>query len=120
MKPDTTQTVKSLLALALLMSLIVGCGGKSGDSGAAASKGNDTGTATDAGTIVLESIQSSLKLASSFAVDGGLLPVEYTCDGTGVSPALSWLGAPAGTKEFALMMTTLPGDGTTKYQGGGK
>ncbi len=46
---------------------------------------------------------------------GGTLPAEYTCDGTGSSPALSWSNAPEGTKEFALMMTTLPGDGTTKW-----
>jgi hypothetical protein len=29
--------------------------------------------------------------------------------------ALSWSNAPAGTREFALMMTTLPGLGTTKW-----
>jgi len=54
-------------------------------------------------------------LTSNAVIDGGRLPVEYTCDGAGSSPALSWSGAPAGTEEFALMMTTLPGDGTTKW-----
>ena len=54
-------------------------------------------------------------LTSPVAVDGGSLPAEYTCDGGGASPALSWSNAPAGTREFALMMTTLPGDGTTKW-----
>jgi phosphatidylethanolamine-binding protein (PEBP) family uncharacterized protein len=48
-------------------------------------------------------------------VEVGRLPKEYTCDGDGDSPALSWSNAPSGTKEFALMMTTLPGDGTTKW-----
>lgn len=46
---------------------------------------------------------------------GGLLPAEFTCDGEGVSPPLTWTGVPAGTSEFALLMTTLPGDGTTKW-----
>jgi Raf kinase inhibitor-like YbhB/YbcL family protein len=32
------------------------------------------------------------------------IPVEYTCKGTDHSPALSWHGAPAGTKSFALIM----------------
>ena len=54
-------------------------------------------------------------LTSDAGVDGGTLPTDYTCDGTGTSPALSWSNAPSGTKEFALMMTTLPGDGTTKW-----
>jgi phosphatidylethanolamine-binding protein (PEBP) family uncharacterized protein len=58
---------------------------------------------------------SAFSLTSEAGMDGGLLPQEYTCDGAGASPALSWSGAPAGTEEFALMMTTLPGDGTTKW-----
>jgi len=47
--------------------------------------------------------------------DGGQLPTEFTCDGAGVSPPLAWTGAPAGTAEFVVLMTTLPGDGTTKW-----
>ncbi|MFG6467605.1 YHYH protein [Roseateles sp. BYS87W] len=54
-------------------------------------------------------------LTSSVGAEGAALPADYTCDGTGSSPALSWTGAPAGTQEFALLMTTLPGDGSTKY-----
>ena len=54
-------------------------------------------------------------LTSDAGVDNGTLPVDYTCDGSGSSPALAWANAPAHTKEFALMMTTLPGDGTTKW-----
>jgi phosphatidylethanolamine-binding protein (PEBP) family uncharacterized protein len=52
---------------------------------------------------------------SSPGTDGGILPTKYTCDGAGVSPPLSWTGAPEGTREFALMMTTLPVDGSTKW-----
>ena len=43
------------------------------------------------------------------------MPTAYTCDGMGSTLPLSWTGAPAATKEFALLMTTLPGDGTTKW-----
>jgi PKD repeat protein len=50
--------------------------------------------------------------------EGGTLPVAYTCDGAGgmssQSPPLSWSGAPAGTVELALTMTTSALDGT-KY-----
>lgn len=37
----------------------------------------------------------------------------YTCDGTGGghSPPLEWTGAPQGTVEFAIMVTTLALDG---------
>jgi phosphatidylethanolamine-binding protein (PEBP) family uncharacterized protein len=58
---------------------------------------------------------TAFTLTSDAGVDGGTLPVEYTCDGDGSSPALSWSHAPAGTTEFALLMTTLPGDGSTKW-----
>ena len=57
----------------------------------------------------------SLSLTSSAGAEGGTLPVEFTCDGTGSSPPLAWSNPPAGTQEFALLMTTLPGDGTTKW-----
>jgi phosphatidylethanolamine-binding protein (PEBP) family uncharacterized protein len=53
----------------------------------------------------------SLRLTSSAFQDGGTLPVVYTCDGDGHSPPLAWTGAPAGTAQFALLMTTLALDG---------
>jgi phosphatidylethanolamine-binding protein (PEBP) family uncharacterized protein len=56
-----------------------------------------------------------MTLASPVAPSGGTLPAEYTCDGAGSTIELSWSNVPAGTREFALMMTTLPGDGTTKW-----
>lgn len=56
-----------------------------------------------------------MNLSSPVGVDGGLLPVDYTCDGTGSSPVLNCSGAPAGTRELAVLMSTLPGDGTIKY-----
>jgi Raf kinase inhibitor-like YbhB/YbcL family protein len=36
--------------------------------------------------------------------EGGTIPKQYTCDGTDVSPPLSWEGAPAATKSFALIL----------------
>lgn len=45
----------------------------------------------------------------------GTLPVSFTCDGDGKSPALAWTGAPAGTTAFAVLMSTVPTAGTTKY-----
>ncbi|MCX6700765.1 MAG: PEGA domain-containing protein [Methanomicrobiales archaeon] len=54
-------------------------------------------------------------LTSDIGVNGGKIPIEYTCDGSGSTPALSWSGAPAGTKEFALMMTTIPVDSQTRW-----
>lgn len=58
---------------------------------------------------------NGLTLTSSVAPNGGNLPREYTCDGTGSSPALSWDNVPEGTREFALLMTTLPRDGSLKW-----
>ena len=36
--------------------------------------------------------------------DNGLYPKEYTCDSTGISPALQWEGIPKGTASFVLTM----------------
>jgi Raf kinase inhibitor-like YbhB/YbcL family protein len=35
---------------------------------------------------------------------GGTIPPEFTCEGPNHSPALTWAGAPNGTKSFALIM----------------
>jgi len=34
---------------------------------------------------------------------GDLIPAKYTCDGSDVSPPLSWSDAPSGTQSFALI-----------------
>ena len=61
---------------------------------------------------------SAFTLTSTAFVNGGTLPSQYTCDGSGgmlsASPPLAWSGAPSGTVEFALTITTLALDGT-KY-----
>jgi len=57
----------------------------------------------------------SFTLTSSAGLNGGTLPADYTCDSTGSTLPLTWSNPPAGTREFALLMTTLPGDGTTKW-----
>ncbi len=47
---------------------------------------------------------SSLKLTSSAFTHNGEIPTKYTCEGEDLSPALSWSGAPAGTKSFAMIV----------------
>lgn len=93
----TTITLRVLLGIAA----IAGC---SADSALAPTTGT-TSSATS----------GTFTLSSPTVTQGGALPSEYTCDGRGSSLALAWSNAPAGTKEFALLMTTLPGDGTTKW-----
>jgi Raf kinase inhibitor-like YbhB/YbcL family protein len=46
----------------------------------------------------------TLAIASSAFVANGSIPSLYTCEGTDISPPLSWSGAPAGTKSFALIV----------------
>ncbi|MEI7429585.1 MAG: YbhB/YbcL family Raf kinase inhibitor-like protein [Betaproteobacteria bacterium] len=59
--------------------------------------------------------RSGFTLISGAGINGGVLPVEYSCDGAGASPALQWSNVPAGTKEFALMISTIPVDGATRW-----
>lgn len=40
-------------------------------------------------------------------VEGGAIGPKFTCDGSNVSPALSWSTAPVGTVELAISMTDL-------------
>lgn len=52
----------------------------------------------------LQEKSMSLTLVSADFDAGGSIPVIHTCDGTDTSPALSWSGAPPGTKSFALII----------------
>lgn len=45
-----------------------------------------------------------LQLTSSAFQTESDIPKEFSCDGRNISPDLSWSGAPAGTKAFALVM----------------
>src|SRR5579872_5462294 len=46
----------------------------------------------------------ALQITSTAFTEGGMIPKQFTCEGPDVSPQLSWSGAPAGTKTFALIM----------------
>jgi Raf kinase inhibitor-like YbhB/YbcL family protein len=53
--------------------------------------------------------QGAFTLTSADVSEGGTIKVEQTfngfgCSGANVSPSLSWSGAPAGTKSFALIV----------------
>jgi Raf kinase inhibitor-like YbhB/YbcL family protein len=50
-------------------------------------------------------ILAPMKLQSVMFADGGLLPRDYTCDGSGKYPPLSISGVPADTKSLALTVT---------------
>jgi Raf kinase inhibitor-like YbhB/YbcL family protein len=45
----------------------------------------------------------ALQVKTNSFLAGAAIPKQYTCDGSDVSPGLSWSGAPAGTRELALI-----------------
>jgi len=45
-----------------------------------------------------------LMLASPAIPPGGEIPAQYTCDGAGISPPLTWSGLPDGTKSLVLIV----------------
>jgi hypothetical protein len=45
-----------------------------------------------------------LDVSSSAFAAGGEIPTEFTCEGADTQPPLSWSGAPAGTKAYAVIV----------------
>ncbi len=43
-------------------------------------------------------------ISTSAFMEGEIIPHQYTCDGTDLSPPLKWDGIPSGTKSFAIIM----------------
>ena len=62
-----------------------------------------TPTAIEKNTKEVTTMQNISISAEAFQA-GGAIPEEYTCDGSDVSPALSWRGIPANAKSIALIM----------------
>ncbi|MBN1535045.1 MAG: YbhB/YbcL family Raf kinase inhibitor-like protein [Spirochaetes bacterium] len=45
----------------------------------------------------------TLTVQSDSFTHNGMIPSKYTCDGQDISPQISWSGAPAETKSYALI-----------------
>ena len=45
----------------------------------------------------------SMKITSPSFSEGGMIPERFTCDGTDISPELSWSGIPNGAQSLALI-----------------
>ncbi len=95
MRKSGILTISLLALLALLIGVgAVACGGGDGDDGAPPPEDED-----DAPPVVAE-----MEITSTAFQDGGTIPLQHTCDGQDISPALSWSGAPEGTQSFALIV----------------
>jgi Raf kinase inhibitor-like YbhB/YbcL family protein len=44
-----------------------------------------------------------IKITSSAFEDGGMIPVQFTCEGKDISPPLTWENVPDGTQSIALI-----------------
>ncbi len=55
-----------------------------------------------------------LEVSSPAFQDGGKFPIEFTGDGEGISPPVSWKNPPPGTKSYALNLWHIPGQGDVK------
>ena len=53
-------------------------------------------------------IANQLSFSGNGFANNGIFPKLYTCDSLGISPALQWSNAPAGTTNFALTMHHFP------------
>jgi phosphatidylethanolamine-binding protein (PEBP) family uncharacterized protein len=85
--------------------------------GAPPSRGREPAEAASKfGPDAIKKPSASFVLTSPEVTNGGALPMEFTGDGSGATLPLTWKGAPAGTRGFALIMDHLaPGDVMKHY-----
>jgi Raf kinase inhibitor-like YbhB/YbcL family protein len=77
---------RGFAALLLAIGVLAGCGGG----------GSDLAPAAEVAGFAFST--------ESDVIAGQAIDARYTCDGNDVSPALSWEGAPEGTRELALVL----------------
>lgn len=55
------------------------------------------------------SVSKTMVLSSPDFKEGGNLPMDFTCDGRGISPSLSWSNIPSSAQSLVVIMDTIPG-----------
>ncbi|MEY4817706.1 MAG: hypothetical protein RLZZ23_479 [Verrucomicrobiota bacterium] len=112
-------TLPSLRPLALVL-LVLTCGTALGFAAPAEGKkgkgkgGAPAGSVDSVAAAKPSDKNTTFKLTSTAVKDGEELPVEFTGDGDGTSPPLSWSGVPKGTQSLVLIMHHLDPEGKTK------
>ena len=54
-------------------------------------------------------VTKSMLLSSPDFKEGGNLPIDFTCDGKGISPSISWSNVPSTAQSLVAIMDTIPG-----------
>src|SRR5436190_7724179 len=80
----------------------LGIGGAAFLALAVAGCGSSGGTPGEAGTSEVGT--TPLAVASPSLRNGGVIPKQFTCDGAGTRPTLSWAGVPAKAAEVAILV----------------
>src|ERR1035441_1944605 len=60
-------------------------------------------------------LSHGMTLSSSAFAAGASIPKRQACDGGGLTPPLSWSGAPSGTRSFAVVVDDPDGRGFTPW-----
>lgn len=98
--------MRHMLALTAVLTLVVSCS----PSEEAISEPTSSTTTTSAATTTTSAPTTTttelptLAMTSPAFTQGGVIPVEYTCDGADVSPELNIVGLPAPTRALAIIV----------------
>lgn len=91
--------------------------GRDGERRQGGEGGREQGSRADvaASTVTISVPVSGFVLRSSQVGADGILPADYTADGSSATLPLEWSGAPAGTKSFAVIMHHIDPQGGVKW-----
>lgn len=93
----------NLFIAIFLLAVISGCVAEEKERAAPTPSPASTPNAIEKNTEEVTTMQN-ISISSRAFQAGGAIPPEYTCDGSNVSPALSWRGIPSTAKSIALIM----------------
>ncbi len=92
-----------LFIIIFLLAVISGCVAEEKEKTTVTPSSTSTPAAIEKNKKEVTTMQN-ISISSEAFQAGGVIPKEYTCDGSDVSPALSWRGIPENAKSIALIM----------------
>lgn len=105
----TRRQLPSIFCVAMGIAFVGACASDDNDVSVDAAQVASDATQgnADAKAEAIDAQAGEFQLTSNSIVEGGVIAIQFSCQGSNISPALAWANPPEGTQAFALVFKDL-------------